>query len=93
MEMEHAHQTAAEMFGDGYTIERKEFADGDTRTVVVHAVGWGPTCYIQIQAWLEREDVWVEYYEGDVRRSRTVVPLAEFDPDADVLEYVWDASP
>lgn len=87
--METARNLATEWFGDGYTLERREFSDGDTRTVIKHNVGWAATCYIQVLVWVGREQVWVEYYEGDTRRCREILPLGEFDPDADPLTHLW----
>jgi len=84
-----AHDLATEWFGDGYTIERREFADGDTRTVIIHALGASATCYLQIQAWVGREEVWVEYFEDDIRRCREILPFDEFNPDADPWDYLW----
>lgn len=55
-----------------YTIERREFTDGDRRDTAVHAIGYGELgCRTEIRLWKQSGDVWVEYYEGDVRRSRS----------------------
>jgi len=70
-----SQKLAQDWFGDGYTIEYREFTDGDTRTLIKHNVGWSATCYVTVTVWVGRRDVWVEYYEGDTRRSRGVYPL------------------
>jgi len=81
VDLQEAHKIGAGLFGEGcYTVERREFADGDWRTLVKHSVGWSATCYVQVTVWVGRGDVWVEYYEGDVRRCRDIHPLDEFDP-------------
>lgn len=58
--------------GDGYTIERREFLDGDERTLAVHHVGWSPTNHVTYRLWKDLGQIWVEYYEHDVRRDRRV---------------------
>ena len=86
--------TAAEclgddLFGEGnYLITTREFQDGDTRTVVEHNVGWSSTCYVSVKVWIGRGDVWVEYYEGDVRRCREIIPTDDFDPEQ-TNEYIF----
>lgn len=88
--MQDPHDIGREWFGAGnYTVEYREFADGDTRTVIKHAVGHSATCYIQVQVWTGRREVWVEYYEGDVRRCRDHLTFSEFDPTADLAGYLW----
>jgi hypothetical protein len=57
---------------EGYTIERREFQDGDERTVAVHHVGWSSTTYLTYKLWKELGEIWIEYHEHDVRRDRRV---------------------
>lgn len=74
------HAFGREHFGDAYTVERREFADGDTRTLVIHtAAAWSATNYVQITVWCERGSVWREYYEHDRRRTRETIPFEEWD--------------
>lgn len=88
--LRYAHDLGRDLFGeDRYTVERREFADGDTRTIVKHSVGVSATCYITVQVWIGRGSVWVEYYEGDDRRAREVLETDEFDPDRDPAEYIF----
>jgi hypothetical protein len=56
--------------GDDYTVERREFTDGDTRTLARYSVGWSSTNYRQYTLWQDLGEIWVEYYEHDVRRDR-----------------------
>jgi len=88
-----ANDLAERWFGSAWTIDRREFSDGDTRTVITHSVGVSSTCYIQVKVWVERESVWIEYHEGDTRRFRTTMPLHEFDPAVDPSSYVWGDKP
>lgn len=51
-------------FGDDYTVERREFTDGDDRVLVKHAVGPAPDEYVEIIIWTTQRMVWVDTYEG-----------------------------
>ena len=55
-----------------YTIDRREFMDGDTRTVAKHSYGWERGCRVTEKLWFERGELWIEYYEGDTLRDRQV---------------------
>lgn len=58
--------------GEDYTVTRKEFTDGDTRTTAKYTYGWSHDNYVDITLWKGTGDVWVEYYEHDVRRNREI---------------------
>jgi len=79
--IERAHQVGREHFGESYTVEHRAFADGDTRTMVKHSVGWSPTNYVTITIWVGQETVWREYYENDRRLTRETIPLEEWGGD------------
>lgn len=68
--------------GEGYTIERREFQDGDTRTVAVYNVGWSATNYRSYKLWKDRGEIWIEYFEHDVRRDRRIF---RYEPDQRVI--------
>ena len=56
-----------------YTIERREFTDGDRRDTAVHALGYGEVgCRTETRLWKESGNVCVDYYEHDVLRTRDV---------------------
>ena len=87
--MQSAHDLGTELFGpENYTVEHREFTDGDSRTIVSHAIGWSSTNFINIQVWMSKSEVWVDYHEHDCRRSRTIMPLDEFDAEKDPGEYI-----
>jgi hypothetical protein len=77
--VEDPHAFGDRVFDGRYTVEKREFADGDTRTLVKHTVGWSPTNHVTITVWCERGSVWREYYEHDRRRTREVLSLDEWD--------------
>jgi len=58
--------------GDDYTIVRREFTDGDERTLAKYSEGWSATNYRTYTLWKEFGEIWIEYYEHDVRRDRRV---------------------
>lgn len=87
--LEEAHEWGSQQFGHAYTVERREFADGDSRTIVKHTSGWSSTCYVTALVWLGRGEVWVEYYEGDDRRAREIFDIDDFDFDAEVMSHFW----
>lgn len=86
-----AHSIGTDLWGADYMIDKRVFTDGDERTIVRHSVGPSATCYVEVLVWVSRGEVWVEYTEGDVRRSREILTTEEFDPDRDVWEYVYPA--
>jgi len=87
--IEQARPLAVQLFDDAYTIERREFADGDSRTEIKHSVGVSATCYITVRVWVGRAEVWIEYFEDDTRRCREIMPFEEFDADRDPAAYLW----
>jgi len=58
--------------GDDYTIHRTEFNDGTTCTRARYSEGWSATNYQTYELRKERGELWIEYYEGDVRRDRRI---------------------
>lgn len=58
--------------GEDYTIERREFTDGDSRTLAVYSEGWSSTNYLTYRLWMDLGEIWVEYYENDTRRDRRI---------------------
>lgn len=80
-----AHELGQELFGKNYTIEHRQFSDGDDRVLVKHNYGWSATNYVTISIWMRREDVWVEYYENDNRLTRDVYDLDEWRESAEEL--------
>ena len=83
------NELAESLFGEGnYTVDYREFSDGDDRTIIKHSVGWSATNYITAKIWVGRSEAWVEYYESDVMRNREVMPLDSFDPDS-LESYIY----
>jgi hypothetical protein len=87
--MKQTKKIAEDLFGKSYTIERRLFADGDKRTVIKHTAGWSPTNYIQAIVWVEKGEVWVEYHEDDVCRSKEIMDYDEFNPEKELITYIW----
>ena len=61
--------------GEDYMVEHREFTDGDTRTIAKYNYGWDHDNYIQYQLWEHFMEIWVEYYEHDVRRDRRIYSI------------------
>jgi len=86
-----AHRIGKDLFGESYIVTHREFTDGDTRTIVEHNYGWSATNYVTAKVWLEG-DVWIEYYEGDTMRERTIVSQDEFNPEQ-LLSHIYPSDP
>ena len=70
------HDLADRHLPGGYTVERREFTDGDERVTAVHAQGHGVVGdRTEMRLWRDRREIWVEYYEGDVQRDRRIYPI------------------
>lgn len=80
-----AHELGQELFDDAYTIEHRQFSDGDDRVLIKHSYGWSATEYVTITIWMKQDMVWVEYYEDDNRRTRDVYELSEWRESAEEL--------
>lgn len=66
------HDLASRHLPGDYTVDRREFTDGDERTLAKHSVGWELGTRIDYVLWKELGQIWVEYFEGDTQRDRAV---------------------
>lgn len=78
---------AEEYLSGEYTVQETKFTDGDSRTKLIHSYGWSPTNYLQEILWVGRGEIWLEYYEDDIRRLRET-----FDKDEYAGYSDWKAS-
>jgi hypothetical protein len=69
------HELAKQHLPGDYTVIKREFTDGDSRTLAKHAQGHGELgCATEFTLWKELGQIWVEYYEHDIQRDRRVLP-------------------
>jgi hypothetical protein len=68
-------------FGDAYTVERREFADGDQRVLVKHHEGWSGVEYVTVEIWCTLGKVTRRYYENDHEVATVTVPYDDWNGD------------
>jgi hypothetical protein len=65
------HTLADRHLSGDYTVEKREFTDGDSRELARHSIGWELGTRFAEVLW-RNGDFWIEYYEGDTLRDRRV---------------------
>ena len=72
------HDLADKHLSGDYTVQKTMFTDGDSITKLIHNYGWSHDNYLQETLWVERGEIWLEYYEDDIRRLRETFDTEEY---------------